>query len=81
MWYHRVYNLLGLEFFLNINIWRFIQVVMSINNLFLLIAKQYSMVQHFLTYGSWYDIMFNHLPIEGHLGVFFSLELLKVKLL
>ena len=39
IWYHRVYNLLGLEFFLNINIWRFIQVVMSISSLFLLIAK------------------------------------------
>ena len=37
------------------------------------------MVQHFLTYGSWYDIMFNHSPIEGHLDAFFQFGAIKSK--
>lgn len=55
--------LVRLAFPLQMVSWRFIQVVLCISSSFLLVAEQYSVV--------WvHHILFNHLPVRGHLGSF-----------
>ena len=54
-WNHTIYKLLGLSFFIQHNSWRFIEIVVYINNSLSLLGVIY---------------IFNHFPVKGHLDCF-----------
>lgn len=63
---------LGTGFFHSVFPWRFIEVAVWINSIFIFMVKQLSMV--------WiYRSLLNHAPLEGHLG-WFHFELEEIKL-